>query len=98
LGTVIHSKVTIEDDVMIMSNATIGRSDVWIPLKESKFEGIVLKKGSIICTGAKILCKNVVLTVGENTIIGANAVLTCSTGNDEVWVGIPAKKIKTRDS
>lgn len=46
--------------------------------------------------GAKVLCKEGVLTVGKNTIIGANAVLLESTGDNEIWVGIPAKKIGLR--
>ena len=56
-----------------------------------------LKRGAILCTGARIIGKKGILVVGENTIIGANAVLTCSTGNNEVWAGIPARKIKDRD-
>lgn len=39
-----------------------------------------------------MLCKENVLVVGEGSIIGANAVLTCSTDKYEIWAGIPAKK------
>ncbi|MDE5947157.1 MAG: hypothetical protein K2G63_07635 [Oscillospiraceae bacterium] len=97
LGTVIHTDTIIEDDVIIMSNVTVGRSDVWIPKNESDWGGITLKRGCVICTGARIIGKGARLIVGENTIVGANAVLTCSTGNNEVWAGIPARKIKDRD-
>ena len=37
------------------------------------------------------------LVVGEGTVIGANAVLTQSTGDWEIWAGIPAKKIGLRE-
>ena len=36
------------------------------------------------------------LVVGKGTIIGANAVLTQSTGENEIWAGIPAKLIGKR--
>ncbi|MFQ7842579.1 MAG: acyltransferase, partial [Thomasclavelia spiroformis] len=55
-----------------------------------------IKEGAILCAGAKILGKGQ-LTVGRNTIIAANAVLLSSTGDNEVWAGIPAKKIKDRE-
>lgn len=51
-----------------------------------------IKKGACICAGAKILGKDEIV-VGQNTIIGANSVLLQSTGDNETWVGIPAKKI-----
>lgn len=47
-------------------------------------KGIILKKGSILCAGAKIICNRGLLVVGENTVVGANAVLTCSTGDNEI--------------
>lgn len=59
--------------------------------------GVHLKQGAVLCTGVRVIGKKDVLVVGKNTIIGANAVLTCSTGDNEVWAGIPAQKIKDRD-
>ena len=82
---------------MIMSNVTVGRSDIWKPRSKDSWSGVHLKKGAILCTGARIIGKKDKLIVGENTIIGANAVLTCSTGDNEVWAGIPARKVKDRD-
>lgn len=98
LGTVIHKTTVIEDNVMIMQNVTLGRSDIWVDYEKTKMEGIRLKEGAVICTGAKVLCKEGILTVGKNTIIAANAVLTKSTGENEVWAGVPARKIKDRDN
>jgi serine O-acetyltransferase len=34
------------------------------------------------------------LTIGAGTTIGANSVLLESTGPDEVWVGVPAKRVR----
>lgn len=95
VGTVLHSYSVIEDNVKIYQGVTLGRADIYT--NNSKFEGILIKDGAILCAGAKILCKNGLLTVGKNTIIGANAVLLCSTGDNEIWAGNPAKLIRKRD-
>lgn len=88
LGTVIYDGTIIEDNVRIYQNVTIGLNN---PYKKENF-CVILKKGSCICAGAKILCKDK-LIVGENSIIGANSVLNHSIGDNEVWAGIPARKI-----
>lgn len=92
-GTVIHQYSEIEDGVKIFQNVTLGRSDVYRTLKESKMERILIKEGAILGAGAKILCKEGTLVVGRNTLIGANSVLTTSTGDNEIWAGVPAKKV-----
>lgn len=46
-----------------------------------------------MCAGSKILAKDN-LVVGKNTIIAANSVLLKSTGENEVWGGIPARRLK----
>lgn len=92
-GVVIHPKATIKDNVRIYPGVTLGRGDVYRPPEESRFEAIVVQSGAIIGTGAKVLCTDGVLVVGYDTVIGANAVLTCSTGDGELWAGIPARKI-----
>lgn len=87
-GIVIHPNTIIEDNVTIFHQVTCGRGDMYKidpRIKNSSFRGIVLSKGCILCAGAKIICNRGILVVVENTIIGANAVLTKSTGNDEIW-------------
>ena len=49
-----------------------------------------------MCAGCKIICKKGILVIEENTIVGANAVLNKSTNKNEIWAGIPAKKIGER--
>lgn len=93
-GTVIHNKTIIEENVQIYQNVTIGRADIYRSYKDSKMESIHIKKNAIICAGAKILCKEGTLTVGENSVVAANAVLLNSIGDNELWGGIPAKKLK----
>jgi len=85
----------LEDNVTIFQGVTIGKADV---VKNNPFMGhVIIKKGAILCAGAKILAKDDVVTeIGENSIISANAVLLNSTGPNEIWGGVPAKLIGHR--
>jgi serine O-acetyltransferase len=38
-----------------------------------------------------------VLRVGRGSVVGANAVLLESTGENEIWAGVPARRVGTRD-
>ena len=95
-GVVIHPNTTIGDRVKIYPGVTLGRADIHKPVSASKFEGIVIEDDVILSPGAKVLCKEGVLRVGKETVVGANAVLLGSTGEGEIWAGIPAKKTGTR--
>ncbi len=95
-GLVIHPKTEIEDNVIIYQGVTIGRADAYKPYESSQMENIIIKKGAVLCAGSKILCKRGTLVVGENTVVGANSVLLQSTGDNEIWAGVPARKIKNR--
>ncbi|MFL2134408.1 hypothetical protein [Desemzia sp. FAM 23990] len=92
---VIHPETIIKNHVSIYHGVTIGRADSYIVREKSKMEKIIIEDGTVVCAGAKILCKSGVLTVGERTVIGANAVLTKSTGVNEIWAS-PAVKIGNR--
>ena len=96
IGTVIHNNTVIEDNVKIYQNVTIGRADIW-KKENTDFKGFIIKKDSIICAGAKIICKKGVLVVGEGSVMAANAVLLNSTGPNEIWGGIPAKLLGYRN-
>ena len=95
-GVVIHSKARIGKQVKIYPGVTVGRADIHLPMGESKFEGIEIEDDVILCPGAKVLCKEGVLRVRRGTVVGANAVLLQSTGEDEIWAGIPARCIGPR--
>lgn len=96
IGTVIHNNTIIEDNVKIYQNVTIGRADIENDFSDSKMESIKIENGSIICAGAKVLCKEKQMVLGKNSIVGANAVLLNSIGENEIWAGVPAKKIGMR--
>ena len=96
-GTVIHPGVTIGANVALYHGVTIGRADPWVPGHLSPLQRIVLEDDVIVCPGAVILGKTGYLTVGRGTVVGANAVLTTSTGEYEIWAGAPARRIGTRE-
>lgn len=97
VGVVIHSRTHIGDRVKIYPGVTLGRADIHLPMERSRFEGIVIEDDVILAAGAKVLCKEGVLRVRRGSIVAANAVLLESTGEGEVWAGIPARCIGRRE-
>ncbi len=97
VGVVIHPQTTIGNRVGIYPGVTLGRADVYRPIGKSQFEGIVVEDDVILGAGAKVLCARGVLRVGRGTVVGANAVLLESTGENELWAGIPARKVGMRE-
>ncbi|MCC6957809.1 MAG: hypothetical protein IT316_13510 [Anaerolineales bacterium] len=97
VGVVVHSRSTIGARVKIYPGVTLGRADIYRPAERSNFEGIVIEDDVILSPGAKILCKDGVLVVRRGTLVGANAVLLESTGEDEVWAGLPARCVGKRE-
>lgn len=95
-GVVLHSKAKIGANVRVYQGVTLGRADIYLPMAYSKFEGIEICDDVILSPGCKILCKEGVLSVGKGTVIGANAVLLSSTGENEIWVGAPARCVGKR--
>ncbi len=96
-GVVIHSKARLGSRVKLYPGVTLGRADIYRPATQSRFEGIVIEDDVILCPGAKVLCKEGVLVVGRGTVLGANAVLLGSTGENEIWAGVPARCVGKRE-
>ena len=96
VGVVIHPKTTIGARVGIYPGVTLGRADVYRPIGTSQFEGIMVEDDVILGAGAKVLCERGVLRLARGTVVGANAVLLESTGEDEIWAGIPARRVGAR--
>ena len=96
-GIVVHPDTKIGERVKIYPGVTLGRADIYRPPEQSQFGGIVIENDAILCPGAKILCKEGVLRVGRGSVIGANAVLLESTGENEIWAGVPARCVGIRD-
>ena len=97
VGLVVHSKTVIGEKVKIYPGVTLGRADIYRSVAGSGFEGILIEDDVILAPGAKVLCKVGVLRVRRGTVVGANAVLLESTGEYEIWAGIPAKCIGVRE-
>jgi serine O-acetyltransferase len=95
-GVVIHSHSEIGSRVKIYPGVTLGRADIYRPITQSLFKGILIEDDVILCPGSKVLCKDGILQVGRGSVVGANAVLLESTGENEIWAGIPARRIGFR--
>jgi len=96
-GVVIHPWTTIHDRVHVYPGVTLGRADVHHPIERSAFKGFEVEDDVILSSGAKILGKDGILRIGRATIVAANAVLLESTGENEIWAGVPARCIGKRD-
>ena len=83
-----HYGVQIEDNVQIGSHCSI-YSHSTIDSKKGK---VILKKNCKIGTHSTIM-PNVI--IGENSIIAAYSFVTKNIPTNQLWGGIPAKKIKT---
>jgi serine O-acetyltransferase len=88
IAIVIGSQATIDENCSIYQNVTIGSnfdSDNTMP---------TIKANTQIGTGAKLIGD---ITVGENCMIGANAVVTKSIPNNSIVIGVnnihPREKI-----
>ena len=95
-GVVIHPNSMIGDRVKIYPGVTLGRADIYVPIAQSKFEKITIEDDVILSPGAKVLAKDGELIVRRGSVLGANAVLLDSTGEGEVWAGVPARCVGRR--
>jgi serine O-acetyltransferase len=98
VGVVVHSRARIGNRVKIYPGVTLGRADIHLPMERSRFQGIQVEDDVILAPGAKVLCKEGVLHVRKGTVVGANAVLLESTGEREMWAGVPARCIGKREA
>lgn len=87
VGCVIHSRTVIGERVIIGQNTTIGRS-----LDPEDYPTI--GNDVYISAGARIIGK---IHVGNNVIIGANAVVNKDVHDNCIVAGVPAKVIKEID-
>lgn len=87
IGCVVHSRTVIGERVIIGQNSTIGRS-----LDPEDFPTI--GNDVYISAGVRIIGK---IHVGNNVIIGANAVVNKDVPDNSIVVGVPAKVIKSLD-
>ncbi len=55
--------------------------------------GIMIDDAAILRPGAKIPCKQGILTVGRGSAVRVKTVLLESTGENVIWRGIPARSV-----
>jgi serine O-acetyltransferase len=91
MGTVIGARA-IGKNAVIFQGVTLGAKSIDIGYNEDQRP--LLRDNVTIGSGAKVLGG---LTIGNNVIIGANAVVTKSLKDNVVAVGIPAKIIRDTD-
>lgn len=84
IGIVIHARAIIGRNCMIGQNTTIGGKSGW-------HEVPIIGDNVQISAGARILAP---IRIGNNVIIGANAVVVKDVPDNCIVAGIPAKIIK----
>ena len=87
--------ITIEDDVLIGPRVNLTTENHPVDPTKRKFldlKGIVIKRNAWIGAGATILPG---VTIGENSIIAAGAVVNKDVPPNTIVGGIPAKTLKT---
>ena len=90
LHTFLCSLVTIEDDVFI-GHGVMTINDVRPPSGDpSQWKPTLIKKGASIGSNATLMP----VTIGENSIVGAGAVVTKDVPDNCVVAGNPAEIIK----
>lgn len=83
-GVFLYDGITVEDDVFIGPNATFCNDRYpKSKNKDFKLEPILIKKGASIGANATILPG---VTIGENALIGAGAVVTKDIGDNERFI------------
>lgn len=94
---VVHPWAMLGNRVKIYPGVGVGRADTYATIEQSQFEGVFIDDDVILSSGAKVLGKQGKLHVGKGSVIGANAVLLKSTGEYEIWAGVPARLIGVRN-
>lgn len=83
MGVVIGETAEVGDDVMLYHGVTLGGRT-----RDAGKRHPTLGDGVAVGAGAKILGP---VTIGEGSVVGANAVVTRDAPADSVLVGVPAK-------
>jgi len=90
----IPSGVSIEDEVFVGPHACFTNDRIPKAVGEWEMIPTLVKKGASIGANATIVCG---VTIGENALIGAGAVVTKDVPANAVVAGAPAKVIGSRD-
>jgi serine O-acetyltransferase len=98
VGLVVHRDTRIGSRVTILPGVVIGLADAHMPYGSIPEGGrVVIGDDVTLGAGAKILFRaGQELVVASGSVIGANAVLLESTGEGEIWAGVPARRVGAR--
>jgi len=91
-GCYISDESVLDDDVFIGPNATI-LNDRHPPSK-GMWSPVEIGKGAVIGGGATVVAG---ITIGERAVLAAGATATTSIPANEVWGGVPAKFLMSRE-
>ncbi len=87
--------VTIEDDIMLRPRVNLTSENHPLDPSDRKtviLQPIVIKRNAWIGAGATILPY---ITIGENAIVAAGAVVTKDVPDNSIVAGVPAKIVKS---
>jgi serine O-acetyltransferase len=98
VGLVVHGATRIGARVTILPGVVIGMRDAHMPAGSIPAGGrVVIGDDVTLGAGAKVLFRSGEdLVIAPGTVVGANAVLLDSTGEGEIWAGIPARRVGAR--
>lgn len=85
VGIVIGEGAIVKEGVILYSNVVLGRKNI----NEDSYPTIL--GGATLCTGVIVLGD---ITIGENTLIGANSLVLTDCAPNSTYVGSPLRKIK----
>ncbi len=95
-GTVISPLATLGSRVTLYHRVTIARADSWVPIGDRRFGAIIVEDDVVLCPGVVILGGERGIVIANGTVVAANAVLNESTGANEIWAGVPARRVGLR--
>lgn len=101
-GTVLsaHTGITIGDDALVGEFVSIRDSahaigDPSKPIRKQGFDVAPVRIGHDVWIGrGAVILKGV--TIGDGAVIGANSVVTKNVPAGEIWVGVPARFLRSR--
>ena len=95
-GTTVWATTEIGRYATIAHEVTIGTQDAYMD-STVPFGPIVVGDHVVLSPGSRILAPTAGMTIGRGTLVAPNAVLLGSTGEWEIWDGIPARKVADRE-
>jgi serine O-acetyltransferase len=97
-AVVVHPCTTIGRDVTIGRGVTVGDAVPWLHAHHDRRLRVEIGDGVVLGDAAVVIGRpDRPTVVGRGTVVRPGAVLTCSTGPDEVWAGNPARRVGSAD-